>query len=244
MVGPSFPGRGWKWTRKRAAAASFQSLPSPPDGRWWTQGPTAAFSSGKRWVWWRNSAEVEITAGSPILWKSLLLKKITKEKSCNLKRFALPGIFASLALIRNKGKRTEKGQPLTMLETALLWGKPGANQIQSKANSFLCLTTAGAFQFLYGTIHSSNIVSRASLIVQLVKNLQEPQFDFWVRKICWRRDRLPTSVFLGFPCGSAGKESSCKARDLGSIPALGRSPGEGKGYPFQYSGLENSMNCE
>ena len=103
------------------------------------------------------------------------------------------------------------------------------------------------------------------------------------------RDRLPTPVFLGFPCGSAGKErkekkesevtqscrtlcepmdcnlqassvhgifqarilewvaisagkeSACSAGDLGSIPGLGRSPGEGKGYPLQYSGLENSF---
>ena len=42
--------------------------------------------------------------------------------------------------------------------------------------------------------------------------------------------------------GSAGKESSCNAADLGSIPGLGRSPGEGKGYPLQYSGLGNSMD--
>ena len=42
--------------------------------------------------------------------------------------------------------------------------------------------------------------------------------------------------------GSAGKESACNAGDLGSIPGLGRSPGEGKGYPPQYSGLENSMD--
>ena len=54
--------------------------------------------------------------------------------------------------------------------------------------------------------------------------------------------RLPTPVFLGFPCGSAGKESACNAGDLGLIPGLGRSPGEGKGYPFQCSGLENSMD--
>ena len=47
---------------------------------------------------------------------------------------------------------------------------------------------------------------------------------------------------LGFPCGSAGKESACNVEDLGSIPGLGRSPGEGKGYPLQYSGLENSMD--
>ena len=45
------------------------------------------------------------------------------------------------------------------------------------------------------------------------------------------------------PCGSAGKESACNAGDLGLIPGLGRSPGEGKGYPLQYSGLENSLDC-
>ena len=48
---------------------------------------------------------------------------------------------------------------------------------------------------------------------------------------------------MGFPGGSAGKESVCNAGDLGSIPGLGRSPGEGKGHPLQYSGLENSMDC-
>ena len=57
------------------------------------------------------------------------------------------------------------------------------------------------------------------------------------------KGKLPTPVFLGFPCGSAGKESTCNVEDLGSIPGLGRSPGEGKGYPLQYSGLENSMHC-
>ena len=82
------------------------------------------------------------------------------------------------------------------------------------------------------------------LVAQLVKNLQcrKPRFDSWVRKICWRRDRLSTPLFLGFSCGSAGKESACNAGDLGLIPGLGRFPGEGKGYPLQYSGLQNSMN--
>ena len=47
----------------------------------------------------------------------------------------------------------------------------------------------------------------------------------------------------GFPGDSAGKESICNAGDLGSIPGLGRMPGEGNGYPLQYSGLENSMHC-
>ena len=45
------------------------------------------------------------------------------------------------------------------------------------------------------------------------------------------------------PGGSAGEESACNAGDLGLIPGLGRSPGEGKGYPLQYSGLENSRDC-
>ena len=47
----------------------------------------------------------------------------------------------------------------------------------------------------------------------------------------------------GFPGGSDGKESACNAGDLGLIPGLQRSPGEGKGYPLQYSGLENDMDC-
>ena len=48
--------------------------------------------------------------------------------------------------------------------------------------------------------------------------------------------------YLGFPGGSDSKESACNLGDLGSIPRLGRSPGEGKGYPLQYSGLENSAD--
>ena len=61
---------------------------------------------------------------------------------------------------------------------------------------------------------------------------------------------LATPVFverllctLGFPGGSAAKESACNVGDPGSIPGLGRSPGEGKGYPLWYSGLENAMDC-
>ena len=46
-----------------------------------------------------------------------------------------------------------------------------------------------------------------------------------------------------FPCGLAGKESACNVGDLSLIPGLERSPGEGKGYPLHYSGLENSMDC-
>ena len=66
--------------------------------------------------------------------------------------------------------------------------------------------------------------------------------DPWFGKIPWRRERLPTPLFLGFPGDSVSKESTCNAGHLGSTPGLGRSPGEGNGYPLQYSGLENSMD--
>ena len=88
---------------------------------------------------------------------------------------------------------------------------------------------------------------RASPGAQLVKNLPamlgDPRFDSWVGKIPWRKDSLPTRVFLGFPGDSEGKESACNAGEVGSIPGLGRSPGGGPGggpgNPFQYACLEN-----
>ena len=79
----------------------------------------------------------------------------------------------------------------------------------------------------------------------MIKNpaMQATLVFFWVGKILWRRDRPPTPVFLGFSAGSAGKESGCNVGDLDSIPGLERFPGEGKSYPLQYSGLENSIDC-
>ena len=55
--------------------------------------------------------------------------------------------------------------------------------------------------------------------------------------------KIPQSTYMGFPDSSVDKESACNAGDPNLIPGLGRSPGEGKGYPLQYSGLENSMGC-
>ena len=72
--------------------------------------------------------------------------------------------------------------------------------------------------------------------------MQEIPVQFLGREDPLEKDKLPTPVYLGFPSGSAGKESACNAGDLGSIPGLGRSPEERKGYPLQYSGLENSMD--
>ena len=59
----------------------------------------------------------------------------------------------------------------------------------------------------------------------------------WFTMLCWFY-----IITWHFPCGSTGKESACNVGDLGSIPGLGRSPREGKGYPLQYSGPENSMD--
>ena len=79
-----------------------------------------------------------------------------------------------------------------------------------------------------------------SLTAQLVKNPPATQ-EILVQFL--GQEDLLEKVFLGFPCDSADKESTCSVGDLGSIPGLGRSPREGKGYPLQYSGLENSMDC-
>ena len=55
--------------------------------------------------------------------------------------------------------------------------------------------------------------------------------------------KLKYTADVGFAGGSAGKGSACNVRDLGLIPGLGISPEEGKGYPLQHPGLENSMDC-
>ena len=69
--------------------------------------------------------------------------------------------------------------------------------------------------------------------------MQETLVQFLAQKNHWRSDRLPTPVFLGFPGGSDGKESTQNAGDLGLIPGLGRCPGGGHGNPLQDSCLEN-----
>ena len=69
-----------------------------------------------------------------------------------------------------------------------------------------------------------------------------PQLDTWIGKTLEKGKATHRSIF-GFSCFSACKESAYNVGDLGSIPELGRCPGQGKGYQFQYSGLENSMEC-
>ena len=101
----------------------------------------------------------------------------------------------------------------------------------------------------YGHVVLSQLHSQA----QLETCMQQSILGFCS---CWRQYALnflpmilhsckflKQTTILAFPCGSAGKESACSAGDLGSIPGLGRWPGEGKGYPLQYSVLENLMDC-
>ena len=92
----------------------------------------------------------------------------------------------------------------------------------------VCFVTDYIFQIIYSRIPTSHVPL-------------EDDFVFFQSKIEFI-DRLPTPVFLSFPCGSAGKESTCNVGDLGSISGLGRSSGEGKGYAVQYSDLENAMD--
>ena len=97
----------------------------------------------------------------------------------------------------------------------------------------------------FTSLHFTSWYLRASLIAHLVKNppaMQETLVRFLGREDPLGSDRLPTPVSLDFPCGSAGKESACNVGDLGSILGLEISPGEGKGYPLQYSCLENPMD--
>ena len=76
-------------------------------------------------------------------------------------------------------------------------------------------------------------------VVLALPAMQETPVRFLWGEDPWRRDSLPTPVYLGLPGGWDGKESICNVGDLGSIPRLERSPGGGDSNPLQYSCLEN-----
>ena len=73
--------------------------------------------------------------------------------------------------------------------------------------------------------------------------MQETLVQFLGQKIPWRRVGYPFQYSQASLVAKLGKESTCNVGDLSSVPGLGRSPGEGKGYPLQYYGLENSTDC-
>ena len=119
------------------------------------------------------------------------------------------------------------------------------------------VTLATAFisadELLTGSFLSEDVIetSKKGVIFSFLKfyNFTQTLFFLSVTQKNWIMVVKPEICFKaafsypkGFPSGSAGKESVCNVGDLGSISGLGRSPGEGKGYPLQYSGLENSMD--
>ena len=104
-----------------------------------------------------------------------------------------------------------------------------------------------------GVVHLMNFP--VFMVDQLVKNppsMKETPVQFLGQEDPLekgRGDRLPTPVFLGFPGGSTGKESDCSAGDLGLIPVLGRSPGEGNGstpvfWPGEFHRLYSTWGCK
>ena len=119
--------------------------------------------------------------------------------------------------------------------------QPSINPVQRKSSSFLynLIRVLEAPPFLQGL--------RLEAKNQTPSPLPLPYSQALSTNSLYRLQEAQTAglyfVLLGFPDGSAGKESTCNAGDLGWIPGLGRSPGGGNGYPLQHSGLENSMNC-
>ena len=96
--------------------------------------------------------------------------------------------------------------------------------------------------FLSGEFHGQRSLARYSPCARTVRNDWGTNTSLTSNTIQLRLDSQPSYSLNGFSCGWTGKESACSVVHLGSMPGLGRSPGEGKGYPLQYSGLENSMD--
>ena len=101
--------------------------------------------------------------------------------------------------------------------------------IHSLSDSSLCPSVSLPFSF-------APFLYSASSLPPSIPSFQIILFQCLISAGCYR--------YKGFPCGSAGKESPCNVEDLGLIPGLGRSPGEGKGYPIQYSGLYSPWGCK
>ena len=111
---------------------------------------------------------------------------------------------------------------------------PGSSHCTSPERPVSCIEPRLAICFIYGNIHISMLFTQT---IPPSPSSTESKSLFFISL------SLLLSCIKVFPCGSAGKESTCSAGDLGLISGLGRSPGEGNGYPLQHSGLENSMYC-
>ena len=130
----------------------------------------------------------------------------------------------------------------SLQNTLLLWSVCDSNLNVREERDALSLLEAflGPFMLLSS---KQQLPDGASLIIQLVKNppvIQETLVWFLDLEDPLEKGWATHSSILGLPCWLNDKESAYNAGDLSLIPGLGRSPGEGKGYPLQYSGLENA----
>ena len=127
-------------------------------------------------------------------------------------------------------------------QSFLPWFVLSCVQLFATLRTSLNLNSCSSYnQTLLNLFHFPRIV-RDSWVAQLVKNpptMQETPVWFLGQEVPGRRGRLATPVFLGFPGGSDGKESTCNVGYLGLILGLGRSPGGGHSNPLQYSCLKN-----
>ena len=145
--------------------------------------------------------------------------------------------------------RTEPGSPALQANSFTIWAMreaPVDFQLKWQRNMSIKFKLKEMQNSGGGAVNFTPLlICISSLIGQVVKILLQcrwPWLESWVRKIHWRRHRLPLPVFLGFPGGSDDKESAHSERNLGSIPRSERSPGEENGDPLQYSCLEKPMD--
>ena len=122
--------------------------------------------------------------------------------------------------------------------------------LEGRLHVLLLALTHANLEIGWPVLQMNSASPHRQLLVPLFNTSALPNPWGYHRRISWQQvgerqsDLKNDFKNRGFPFGSAGKESTCNVGDLGLIPGLGRSsPGEGKGYPLQYSGPENSMDC-
>ena len=166
-----------------------------------------------------------IKTGSPALQADALPSEAPGKPQCNVYVYQITLLstthilqfyvnYASIKLKLKKGKTKETEPHIPLGVDRVQQYDPVVHILSLFIDWLVCK------HWMACAIESAVFLCQASLVAPLVKNppeVWETWVRSWVGKIPWRRERLPTPVFLGFPGGSAGKESTCSAGDLGSI---------------------------